>query len=79
MENIALLKEAQAEILRLRRRNEILEAKVQVMDAFMCVLHTAPYFPVQGFSLDVASQLGEKIAELERGQAETPAESHGTT
>ena len=66
MEITELLKDAQAEIIRLRRRNEILEAKVEVMDSFMCVLHTSPAQHNQTASVDVAWQLGQAAERLER-------------
>jgi len=60
-----LLGDAEREIRDLRRRNEILAAKVEVMDSFMCVLHTSPAQHSQPASIDVAWQLQRKIAEME--------------
>lgn len=37
-----LLVSAQQEVVTLRRQNEILNAKVQMIDLFACVLHTTP-------------------------------------
>lgn len=37
-----LLVSAQQEVVTLRRQNEILDAKVQMIDLFACVLHTTP-------------------------------------
>lgn len=53
-----LLLEAEAEIRELRRQNEILGAKVEVMNLFATVLHTQPagYGPM-GASECVASKL----------------------
>lgn len=61
-----LLIEAKSEIERLRRRNEILSAKVEVMDLFACVLHTAPatYNPPQ--CVDIAWSLQKGVEQLER-------------
>jgi hypothetical protein len=67
-----LLKDAQREIQQLRRRNEILGAKVEVMDSFMCVLHTKPAEHRQAMSVE---QLGQKVAEIE---ANKPAEAQMT-
>ena len=72
MELTQLLKDAQQEIQQLRRRNEILGAKVEVMDSFMCVLHTKPAEHLQVMSVDIARQLGQKVAEIE---ANRPAEA----
>lgn len=71
MELTQLLKDAQLEIQQLRRRNEILGAKVEVMDSFMCVLHTKPAEHLQGVSVDIAWQLGQKVAELGQKVDET--------
>ena len=65
MELIETLKEAQREITQLRRRNEILSAKVEVMDSFMCVLHTKPAEHLQGMSPDVVFQMEKHISKLE--------------
>ncbi len=60
-----LLSNAMHEIRDLRRRNEILNAKVEVMDLFACVLHTTPASRSQGAAPDVAWLLQKKIDELE--------------
>lgn len=65
MELTELLKDAANEIQTLRRTNEILAAKVEVMDAFMCVLHTSPAQHVQPMAVDVAWRLTQKISEIE--------------
>lgn len=60
MENerqILLLTQAQEEIYSLRRRNEILEAKVEVMNLFGLVFRTTPNYPLQGASVDVTREL----------------------
>jgi hypothetical protein len=62
----ALLRQAAAEIQGLRRTNEILLAKVEVMELFACVLHTEPARRGGGMSPDVAWQLikeADKIAQ----------------
>lgn len=63
-----LLLEASNEIESLRRRNEILQAKVDVMDFFACVLHTSPAQPDRLMAVDIAWKLREAAEKL-------PAES----
>lgn len=64
-----LLVEAKHEILNLRRENEILRAKVEVMELFACVLQTQPARNSQGGSPDVAWGLQKQIdaIEVEKG------------
>ena len=59
-----LLQEAREEIVSLRRRNEILGAKVEMIDLFACVLHTRPEFPSRGMAEDVAWKLQVEIDAL---------------
>jgi tellurite resistance-related uncharacterized protein len=59
-----LLTSAMFEIRDLRRRNEILAAKVEMIDLFTCVLHTQAAHRVEGASPDVAWALQKKIDEL---------------
>ena len=61
-----LLTEAKNEILGLRRQNEILRAKVEVVEVFSAALLGAPRS--QGASVDVAWSLQQKINELETPQ-----------
>ncbi len=65
MDLIETLKEAEHEINSLRRRNEILAAKVEVMDSFMCVLHTRPAEHNQTMGIDVVFQIAKHRAKLE--------------
>lgn len=60
-----LLSKAKDEIVGLRRRNEILQAKVDVMDLFALVLHTSPARRTEGYGEDVVWMLQQKINELE--------------
>lgn len=60
-----LLQEAVHEIHSLRRRNEVLQAKVDTMELFRTVLFTAPAGGVMGYSLDVCGGLEAKIRELD--------------
>ena len=59
-----LLEEARGEIVHLRRRNEILSAKVEMIDLFACILNTRPWAPAEGMGEDVAWKLQKKINEL---------------
>ena len=52
-----VLQNAEAEIIGLRRRNEILEAKVEMIDLFELLLHTTPAAKRIGEGEDVASDL----------------------
>jgi len=75
-----LLNEARAEILTLRRSNEILRAKVEMIDLFACVLHTEPARRrSEGIAPDVAWALQKKIDELaekkQPPQSTRPAEA----
>ncbi len=56
-----LLQEAHEEILHLRRQNQILAAKVEMIDLFACVLHTRPATLVKSMGEDVAWKLQQKI------------------
>ena len=67
-----LLTDAIHEIRSLRRQNEILSAKVEVMDFFAMVLHTTPAQPSQGFSPDVAYALEQEVAKLDAKKPEPP-------
>jgi hypothetical protein len=67
------LRSACGEIERLRQRNMILEAKVEVMDAFMCVLHTKPAeCHNQGFGIDVSWEVKKLADEIEVNGLELP-------
>lgn len=68
-----LLLNAKHEIDDLRRRNEILNAKVEVMELFACVLHTEPARRSQGAAPDVAWALQKKIDEIRKEAANEPA------
>ncbi len=63
-----LLLDAQAEILRLRRENEILCAKVDMIELFANVLNTEPARRVQGAAPDVAWALQKEINEIDAAQ-----------
>ena len=60
-----LLRNAAHEIRDLRRRNEVLSAKVEMIDLFACVLHTqAALRRPQGMSPDIAWALEKKAIEI---------------
>jgi hypothetical protein len=67
-----LLTNAMHEIHDLRRRNEVLSAKVEMIDLFACVLHTQAASHPQGFSPDVAFALQKKITELQQEEDRRP-------
>lgn len=60
----SLLMQAREEITSLRRQNEILSAKVDMIDLFACVLHSQPARTSQGASIDVAWLIQQKLNEL---------------
>lgn len=62
-----LLLEAKEEIISLRRRNEILGAKVDMIDLFACVLHTRPAGQAMGMSEDVAWKIERAITDARHG------------
>lgn len=63
-----LLMHAMEEIRRLRHDNEILRAKVEVMDLFALVLNTTPNRQRVGEGEDVAWFLQKEIQELENAE-----------
>ena len=67
-----LLNEARHEILKLRRQNEILRAKVEMIDLFAVVLHTKPAYPDQCSAVDVAWQLQTEIDKLNEAERTAP-------
>lgn len=60
-----LLEDARSEILQLRRENEVLRAKQEMVDLFATVLFTKPHAPSQGMAEDVAWKLARAIAEID--------------
>ena len=64
-----LLLQAQHEIIGLRRRNEILQAKVDTMDLFAVVLRTAPAHQSMAMGEDVAWLIDKEIQEINRREA----------
>jgi hypothetical protein len=60
------------EIRSLRRRNEILEAKVEVMNLFGVVFHTQPTYPTQGMGEDAAWLLEREIERANAPDAARP-------
>lgn len=74
-QTINVLQEAKHEISQLRRQNEILSAKVEVMNLFATVLHTQPAYPGgQCMSVDIKHSIEQLIANLQTEQLpkETP-------
>lgn len=64
------LTDAAQEIRQLRRRNEILEAKVEVFDSMMLLLTTAPNLRPMTASPDVVYKLEQHRARLEAAKSE---------
>lgn len=64
-----LLVRAAAEIRELRRRNEILSAKVEMIDLFACVLHTQPARQSVGMAEDVAWAIDREVARIDEAEA----------
>lgn len=60
-----LLQETRTEILDLRRQNEILGAKVEMIELFADVLFTEPRKTGRGYGEDVAWKLQQAIDSLE--------------
>lgn len=65
-----LLLNAKHEIEQLRRRNEILQAKVDVVETFSAALLGPP--SNRGAAIDVAWQLQKEIEKLEAKEAPRP-------
>ena len=61
-DDTSLMQRAAKEIRELRRQNELLAAKVETMNLFAQVLHTAPFFPAQGATVDIAWELDGRVA-----------------
>lgn len=59
-----LLLSAAHEIRDLRRRNEILQAKQEMIDLFACVLHTQPARKGEGYSEDIACLIDKEIVRI---------------
>ena len=64
-----LLNDAKHEIISLRRENEILRAKVEVMDLFACVLHTTAASRSQGMSVDIVYDIEKRIRAIDEMEA----------
>ena len=77
MDDKELLVNAMHEIRDLRRCNEILRAKVEMIDLFATVLGTTAYRPSQGMSPDVAWFLQKKIDEIEESRKPRPPKTGG--
>ena len=60
-----LLLQASAEIKLLRRQNEILSAKVEMIDLFACLLFTQPARRSESMGEDIAWKLDKAIDQLQ--------------
>jgi len=63
-----ILNEARHEIIALRRRNEILGAKVEVFESMMCLLHTRPAEHNQPMSPDIAWQIEKAVEAIDNSE-----------
>lgn len=70
---IQILIEAKHEITTLRRQNEILRAKVEVMDLFACVLHTQPATREQAMCVDIVYELEKESKRLKDEDESCPS------
>jgi len=61
---LEIMNEAQNEIHRLRHANEILSAKVEMIDLFACVLYTRAPEHKHNMSEDIAWKLQKQIDEI---------------
>ena len=68
------MRAAAEEIRSLRRRNEILEAKVEVMNLFAVTLHSSPAYPSVGMGEDAAWLLDKEIAHIEQSKVKPDGE-----
>ncbi len=59
-----LLERAVLEIQQLRQANQIMGAKVEVMDLFALVLNTKPNYPSQGMTEDIAWKMQRRIDDM---------------
>ena len=59
-------------IERLRHQNEILGAKVEVMELFACVLHTRPAESCRGSEVDIVWEIDRELKRLEMLEKKGP-------
>lgn len=64
---------AAAEIRQLRRINEVLTAKVEVMELFGLVFRTQPNYGSQGMAEDVVWKIERSIEAFDRERAQSAA------
>jgi hypothetical protein len=60
-----LLIKAKSEIVSLRRQNEILSAKVGVMELFECVIFTRPSQPTRVEAVDVVWEIEKELTTID--------------
>lgn len=65
---LILLKNAAIEITNLRRRNELMSARLQMFDDVNAILHTQVASKNEGMSPDLVSQIDKHIAEVKNSQ-----------
>ena len=69
-----ILMQAREEILTLRRRNEVLQAQIDVMELFGLTLRTKPNFASVSMGVDIAWELAREIEALHNKEAATKAD-----
>ena len=68
-----LLNNAKHEIVTLRRENEILRAKVEMIELFSLILHTKPAYPSQGMGEDVVWKITKQLEEIAKEETRNGA------
>lgn len=66
IKTIRIIEELNQEVRALRRRNEILDAKVEVMELFACTLHTRPAERTQAMCVDICHEATNHCAKLKQ-------------
>lgn len=75
LSDAAIMRDAAHEIVALRRRLEVLEAKDRVFEAMASLHFSPPNGGQMGACVDVAWQLGQRAAEIESTAADVVAKS----
>lgn len=71
-----LLNNAKHEIIALRHENEILRAKVEMIELFALVLHTKPAHRSQGMGEDVVWKINKHLEEMAKEENGRAHEGH---
>jgi hypothetical protein len=68
-----ILNNAKHEIVTLRRENEILRAKVEMIELFALVLHTKPAHHSQGMGEDIVWKISKHLEEMAKEESRNGA------